>query len=294
MYVSVKIPGSCGELVQGQIEGINFHITCPVSIFSRVTAYFSNSNRKIKCSPKKKKAAKAAEKTLGYLDGKNVPIGLKFCSQIPVGKGMASSTADIAGSCFAVANLLRKNLTFSQIARIASEIEPTDGIIHKGIVCFDHIRGKLIEKLGYPPPMKILIVDPGGKIDTLVFNRRKDLSILRKVNEKLIKEAYFLVKKGIEEKDPELIGIGATISSVCNQVILYKPELTKIISLSKRYGALGVNVAHSGVVMGILLPPDFSRIDKLEEKIKRECGAHLKFYQAKIIEGGPRIENGYI
>lgn len=291
MYVTVKMPGSCGELVQGQIDGVNFHITCPVNIFSQVTAYFSTSTRKITCSPKKKKALRATEKILAYLNGKGTSIGLRFFSRIPVGKGMASSTADIAGSCFAVANLLGKNLTFSKIASIASEIEPTDGIIHKGIVCFDHIRGKLIENLGYPPPMKVLVIDPGGKIDTLVFNKRKDLRILHRVNRKIIEEAYFLVKEGMKKKDPELIGAGATISSICNQIILYKPELTRIISLSKKLGALGVNVAHSGSVIGILLPSDFSRFNQLEQRIKKECGSHLKFYRTAITGGGPRIED---
>jgi len=291
MPAVVRVPGSCGELVQGRIDGINFHVTCPVKMFSYLTVDFSTSSRKIDCPVTRKKAAKAVEKTLAFLNGKGIPIKLQVRSQIPVGRGMASSTADITGSCLAVAAFLGKRITPSQIARIASEIEPTDGIMYKGIVCFDHIRGTLIEKLGPPPPMKILIVDPGGKVDTLCFNRRRDLHILHRVNSKLIKEAYNLVKEGIRKKDFELVGVGATLSSLCNQIILYKPELGKIISLSRKMGALGVNVAHSGSVMGVLLPPDFSRIERLKERIKRECGNHLRFYFTEVTGEGVSEEN---
>lgn len=293
MSVTFRIPGSCGELVQGRVNGINFHITCPVKIFCRVTAYLSSFSQRINCPPAKPKAAKAAEKTLAFLNGKNIALGLRFYSQVPIAKGMASSTADIVGSCLAVATLLGKKLSPSEIARIACEIEPTDGIMYKGVVCFDHIRGTLIEELGDPPPMKILILDPGDKVNTLVFNRRRDLRILHGVNAKLIKEACSLVKEGIKKKSPELIGIGTTLSSLCNQIILYKPHLSKIISLSRKMGALGVNVAHSGTVMGILLPFDFSKINKLEEKIKRVCGSHLRFYHTMIWGGGPVEESNF-
>ncbi|MCD6574922.1 GHMP kinase [Candidatus Aerophobetes bacterium] len=292
MPVSVRVPGSCGELVQGKINGVNFHITCPVEIFSKVTVSLSDFSNpeKIRYPLTRRKAAKAVEKTLILLNGGIVPLKLCINSRIPVGKGMASSTADIVGTCLAVANFLGKSITPSQIARIASEIEPTDGTMYRGIVCFDHRRGILIEEIGNPPPMKVLVVDSGKKINTAVFNRRKDLDILCKVNEDLIKEAYLLVKEGIKKRIPELVGVGATISSLCNQVIIYKPELYKIISLSRKMGAFGVNVAHSGGVMGVLLPSDFYKFNQLEEKIKRECGSYLKFYRTVITEGGPRIE----
>ncbi|MBE0478760.1 GHMP kinase [Candidatus Aerophobetes bacterium] len=288
---SVKVPGSCGELVQGRIDGVSFHITCPVKIFSHIFAFSSNEGEKIDFPPGKVKAGAAVKKMLYFLNEETLSLSLRIYSKIPVGKGMASSTADIAGSCQAVANLFGKKIIPSEIARIAAEIEPTDGIMYKGVVCFDHIRGILIEELGYPPPMKILIIDRGGKVDTLSFNRRKDLHILHKVNEQLIKEAYTLVKEGIKRENPELVGVGATLSSLCNQIILYKPELYKIVCLSRKMGALGVNVAHSGTVMGILLPFDFSRIDKLEEKIKTVWGNHLKFYRTEIIAGVRGEEN---
>ena len=285
MSRSVKIPGSCGELVQGRMNGINFHATCPVKIFSQVSVSLIEGCGRMDFPPERVKSAKAVEKTLTLLNGKGRAIKLRINSQIPMSKGMASSTADITGSCQAVASLLGKRVTPSQIAHIAAEIEPTDGIMYEGVVCFDHTTGTLLENLGYPPPMKLLIVDPGGTVDTTAFNRRKDLDILRRANEEVVQEAYFLVKEGIKKRNTELIGMGATISSICNQTILYKPQLKMVISLSKKVGALGVCVAHSGTVMGILLPPDFSAMDTLEEHIKRACGYDLRFYRTETTKG---------
>jgi len=292
----VWVPGSCGELVQGRVDGVSFQVTCPVKIFSQISVYSSRPGRNSTFPPDKVKAAKAAKKTLALLEGQGVSFKLEIKSQIPVGKGMASSTADIVGSCLAMANLLGKRITPFQIAQIASEIEPTDGLMYNGVVCFDHIRGTLIEKLGFPPPMKILIVDPGGEVDTLGFNKRGDLYLLHKVNLDLVKEAYLLVKEGIRRKNPKLIGMGATVSSLCNQIILYKPELKMVISVSRKMGAFGVSVAHSGSVMGIFLPPDFSKIERLEERVKAVCGHghHLRFYQTETITGSFIKENGYL
>lgn len=293
MQKVAKVPGSCGELVQGRVNGISFHLTCPVKIFSRVSVCFSGGERRLIFPQEKVKAARAADRTLALLNGEDISLKLQICSQLPVGRGMASSTADIVGSCLAVANLLGKRITFSQMAQVASEIEPTDGIMYEGIVCFDHIKGTLIEKLGYPPPMKILIIDSDREVDTISFNKRRDLAILHRVNQDLIKEAYLLVKEGIKKRNPRLIGMGASISSLCNQIILYKPELSKVITLSREMGAFGVNIAHSGSVIGVLLPPGFSRINELEKSIKKVCGHHLRFYPTEIIPEDFGEENGH-
>ena len=50
MGLSVKIPGSCGELVQGMIDDIPFLVTCPISMYTKasITKYFSYLNRSLR------------------------------------------------------------------------------------------------------------------------------------------------------------------------------------------------------------------------------------------------------
>ena len=35
--VTVKVPGTCGELMQGIIAGVNLQISCPIDLYSTVT-----------------------------------------------------------------------------------------------------------------------------------------------------------------------------------------------------------------------------------------------------------------
>jgi len=56
-------------------------------------------------------------------------------------------------------------------------------------------------------------------------------------------------------------------------------------------GAVGVNVVHSGVVLGVLLPPNYSEIENLKKEIIKiyKDNKKLNFYETKLIGGGGRI-----
>ncbi len=287
MKIKVRIPGTCGELVQGKVNGKDWHITCPVEIFSSVSKELSGFFGQIEWPPDKVKMREAVRRTLELLGHTSTEVQVSVSSQIPVGKGMASSTADIVGGCLATAKTLGESITPRMIADIAISIEPTDGIMYQGIVCFDHLGGEIIQSLGDAPPIDILVVDPGGNIDTLRFNSRREVrAAIHRKNEDFIMEALNLVKEGIKKRDIQLVGKGATLSALSNQEILYKRELADIISISTSLGGIGVNVAHSGTVIGILLPPDFSEVELLKRRIKKRCGNHMLFYQTRLIGGG--------
>jgi len=223
------------------------------------------------------------KKILKFFHKENTKVSIQISSQIPMEKGMASSTADIIGVCSSIAALLEKEISAEEIAKIALSIEPTDGIMFKEIVCFDHLEGKISETIGKPPDMKILVIDPGTHINTLKFHKRDNLTELYLKIQNQSLEALKLVKRGIKEQNIELIGKGATISALANQRVLFKPYLNLVISISKGMGALGVNVAHSGTVIGVLLPPDFSQWKALEESLQRGLNRKLTFYETFLI-----------
>ncbi|MCL5959774.1 MAG: hypothetical protein M1358_10780 [Chloroflexi bacterium] len=70
-----------------------------------------------------------------------------------------------------------------------------------------------------------------------------------------IAEAVELVREGLRAGDVSLIGRGATISALANQTVLFKPHLEAVLRLAQKMGAAGVNVGHSGTVIGVLLDP---------------------------------------
>ena len=163
---------------------------------------------------------------------------------------MASSTADIVAACLATAQAVGRSLPPEEISQIAIGIEPSDGIMYPGVVCYNHRRGQLIESLGDLPPVDILAIDLGGWVDTLQFNQKPKNYSNEEIAE--IRRAYNLVKSGIREQDLDKIGLAATMSARVNQRLLPKPHLETLIEISIEYGAYGVCVAHSGTIAGLI------------------------------------------
>ncbi|MDR3349067.1 MAG: hypothetical protein LBO03_05620 [Acidaminococcales bacterium] len=278
-----KVPGSCGELAQGFIDGGDLLVTCPISWHSEVNISFAAD---VADETKDCKAYAAVRQFLQN-NGCGRPFALTVISKLPRGKGMASSSADIAAACAAAARALDLPVTPEEIKKIALAIEPTDGVFFPGIVAFDHIRGERLINLGAPPPIKLAIFDFGGEIDTIAFNKRNDLRALRLEKQEEFAQAYALVREGIADGNPVLVGKGATISALANQKILHKPYLEKMIVIGNNCGALGVNAAHSGAVAGVLF--DGARggeLGKCVRDILAACPGLKYLGSADLVGGG--------
>ncbi len=282
MKIKVKAPGSCGELVQGTVNGVNFLITCPVDWYSEVTV--TDDAAQAGVDPK---TAAAVTKTFEYLNISG-NVGLTVKSDLPVGKGMASSSADISAACQAAALAVAgRQLSCDEIADIALTIEPTDGIFYPGIIMFDHIEGKIRRSLGKPPEIYIAVFDVGGQVDTLAFNNREDLAVLNQAKESQVAAAVALVTKGLETSDARLIGQGSTLSALANQTILYKPCLEQVIHISQDFGAVGICAAHSGTVLGVMFnATNMTGHDACIKEIGCRCTEVVYLKTVQLITGG--------
>ena len=285
MKATVSCPGSCGELVQGTADGVNFLVTCPVNLYSRVCV--SLSPGKDQQQQPDSKTWEAVRRTLEYLGERAEVADVQVSSQLPVGKGMASSSADISAACMAAALAAGREIDTAVIGDIALSIEPTDGIFLPGITLFDHVHGHTRRCLGQPPALLAAIFDVGGEVNTVDFNQRSDLAALNRQKEPQVLEALQLVERGIRNADCSLIGAGATLSALANQSILRKPSLEQIIEVASSFGAVGVNAAHSGTVLGVLFDP--AAADEIEAcigKICREFPEIEYFRTTRIVSGG--------
>jgi L-threonine kinase len=276
--------------VQGTIEGRNILITCPIDNYSEVTVELDADETVAQYNEGRRKTWLAARKTLQHFQQEQRSLRIAVSSLIPIGKGMASSSADIGAACRAVATCLQKEISLPQIADIALSIEPTDAVFFPGIIMFDHRTGKICEYLGQPPVIEILVFDVGGEVDTVGFNARPDLVEKNRSKEHIITEAVALIKEGIKTGNLALIGQAATLSALANQTILPKKHLEEVINLAHRLGALGVNIAHSGTVVGILLDP-LSTVSRpsLISEISRRCRSWKYLQVARLIGGGMEI-----
>lgn len=289
MRIIVKAPGSCGELAQGTMNGKKFLITCPIDVYSEVTVKPHEGAASLNLG---NKVIAAIEKTCRYLKIPNT-FDILLQSELPIGKGMASSSADISAVCQGVALSAGKLLSPDEIADIALAIEPTDAVFYPGVMLFDHVNGQIRQYLGNAVPMYIAIFDVGGEIDTLDFNQRGDLDKLNHAKERQVQEALNLICEGLLKGDACLVGKGTTLSALANQKILFKPYLEEIMNIGLSWGAAGVNIAHSGTVVGVLFPAGkINHLFPCIEEVRRHCLGVDFLRVARFISGGLMKQEG--
>jgi uncharacterized protein involved in propanediol utilization len=247
--------GTFGELVQGVIGERPFLITLPIpSLWSHATFFPDPTISEIIALGSKVKAIKAGKLLLQWFGVKGGGF-LEIRSNIPIGKGMASSSADIVAAMRAIAQSYSLPLTKEIISAISAMVEPTDGVMYEEIVAFDYIHGELIESFGFLPPFTIVGIDIGGIVNTIEFNQvPKEYD--RYVQNQFLK-AYELVQKGFREKNLSFICMAATISARLNQKLLPKPVFSEFEKLAHVFEG-GIVAAHSGTMIGILIDHNIS------------------------------------
>ncbi|MBI2863593.1 MAG: GHMP kinase [Chloroflexi bacterium] len=279
-----SMPGTCGELVQGMLDGVPFHVSCPVDLYSHAEVRLG-PERPLTFSPAFAKAGEAVKRALETLGRSDLGGRLTLTSELPRSKGMASSTADIAAAVAATALALGTSLAPRQIADLALSIEPTDGSVFPDIVLFDHLSGRLLERLGPPPPIDIIALDFGGEVDTIAFNKVDRSHHLAALSSQAV-EALGMVRAGVALADPVLVGRGATLSARSNQDILYKPQLELVMALARQIGGAGVCVGHSGTVIGVLLDRRTADVGAAHRFLRQRLGRLERSFCSSLIGGG--------
>lgn len=283
-------PASCGEFVQGIIDNEECLCSYAIDMYSKV--YIEEKLRDINLGRYKSRLAieKVFEKfNLPKKDTKNISLNIN--SKIPVGKGMASSTADIGATIKATLSLINKELSSEEISKLAAEIEPTDSIFIDKNSIFNPLNGTVIKYLGNLTNAKVVILEPNKVLDTMKIRLRQDYNKLKIENKEIIKKSFALLEEGLKNDNLSLVGEACTLSSLANENIEKKEYLSEIIKISKKYGAYGVNIAHSGTVVGILIDKfmdDKKVIDALYES--NINSVYNKIYTLNIINGGIKGE----
>ena len=135
-----RAPGACGELVQGQLEnGNNFLISLTIDLWSKaiVKIIADSTSKEIHVSPRHKiKTQQALRIALNYLGYSQFMVDVQIISDIPEGKGLASSTADITAACLALGDALDLEISPAFISDIARQIE------HSRWFGYRHLRNR--------------------------------------------------------------------------------------------------------------------------------------------------------
>lgn len=252
--------GTFGELLQGALPGPGaadgegrFLVTLPVARWSTARCELCPPETGLLVSPPgKTKAAALAAALLAEL-GWPGDASLALRSSIPEGKGLASSSADLVATARAVMAVTGAQVAPARLGELLTAIEPTDGVLHDGIVAFDHRRGRLLRTLGHLPGLQIVAVDQGGAVDTLAFNRGAPGygAAERRHYARLLSKLCRAVHVG----DVVAVGAISTESAALNQSRMPNRNFAGLRRICQTVGGLGLVACHSGTMIGIVLDP---------------------------------------
>jgi len=247
--VTIRSPGSCGEFIQGIYGGEPCLVSCPIDMYASLTVREG--------PPRAFLPGKASLMYERIFEEYAIPRGEKhhidvaLRSDIPLEKGMASSTADIAAVALGLSAYFDLGMDDRRIAELCIAIEPTDNLMFPrlnlfkpcGWGCAHGLRGK-----------------PGGVHPHRGFRGADQhrglprpaggLRILRTSAASPGWSRHF--REGVAAGDLDWVGGACTESARLNQKILYKPHLETLIDLCQRNGGHGIVTGHSGTVIGVL------------------------------------------
>ncbi len=279
MSGSATCCGSFGELLQGMLpDGGHFLVTLPIDLHSRATFTVTPHTSELGVWPKDSwKALRGATELLRRY-GLPLRGQLRVESDIPRGKGLASSTADLVATCRAVARCYRLPLDSETLEGILRDIEPSDGVMHDGVVAYRHREVTLEGRLGAVPALTLVAVDEGGEIQTLAHNRRAFdyLQIERAEYAELLARLH----GAFERNDIETLGEIATRSAHLHQRVLPKRWFAPMHEIAREIQAAGVVVAHSGTYLAIMINAMDARHD---EQVRRATAAIIGMGQAPMV-----------
>jgi uncharacterized protein involved in propanediol utilization len=251
--------GHHGELIQGAFrtgdgEYVRALVTLPfLGHGTRATATADPGLGDVVVRPAgRTKAARAATLTLRYL---GLPPGCRLTleSTLPTGWGMGSSTADVVATIRAVADLGAAPIEDPVVARIAVAAEgASDSLMFPDqVTLFAHREGRVLRVLSRRlPPLVTVGFNPGGAegVDTLAHPPADytagELGTLGRLLKRL--------RAGLRSGDCREVGRVATASASLNQRFLPTLRFDELREVARACSAVGVQVAHSGTVAGLL------------------------------------------
>lgn len=251
---TARLPGSCGEWVQGALDGVPCLVSCAIDWYAETTVavHGAGSWTLPTGSPKA-----AAALRLACAARATSPAGgaLRLSNPLPRSRGYASSTADVAGAIYAVGEALGQPFTANEVARLAVQVEPSDSTLFPTPTLFAHRDASYHRPLPVLPPLAVVVLDPGGAVDTLVFNATDHSASLRKAAA-AHRAAFEQLEVGLACGDAAAVAQAATLSAATHQAILPNELVDAALASYADVGALGICRAHSGTLVGLVCRPE--------------------------------------
>jgi L-threonine kinase len=239
--VRVLTPATCGELLQGVDSEGPVLVSLPVELMGSVEVTLSREGA-ISVSPDLPRARAALDLVLdrtGWRGGVAVRLG----GEVPRSRGMGSSTVDVAGVLLGVCRAAGVELGNAELVGLMTRVEPSDSSPLRGLWAIDHVDGRRALALGDGPPgVWLAAVDSGVPVATADVHRACGAG--PRIPDGVI--------RSLDWDSPVAVGRLAGESALRNQERLPHAAFGAVRTVARRAGALGVFVAHSGSLCGVM------------------------------------------
>lgn len=195
-------------------------------------------------------------------------------SNIPKGKGLSSSSADVLGILCCLNQAYSCPFSIDQLYEIAARVEPTDPLLSKELVVFNQKTGITLfnwENL----PFGVYYFDcfPGIEIDTIAVTANRVIDEDHISSSQQILEGFRLA---VKNEDYKTFFKSISASAQLNQSFVPKDGLAELLEYANHTDA-GVFVAHSGTIMGLVVHPSkyFKMMADAQRFVSRNWNSEL-------------------
>ncbi len=265
--------GTFGELLQGALPEPDgeFLVTFPLARWSSAVFHHRPEAAGVTVRPAHKGKSRAvAEQVLAAL-GVRGGGTLEITAELPEGKGLASSSADLVATVRAVGAAWGVTFPPAEIERFLRDIEPADGVMYDEIVAFHHREVRLGRRLGTLPPLTVVAHDEGGQVDTVRHNRRP-----RTFDAATREEYAALLDRltgAVADGDLRAVGAVATRSAELNARLRPRGGFEELRAICREVDGLGLVLAHSGTMLGVLLESADPALAGKTAHVRAACAA---------------------
>lgn len=281
--VSGVCHGTLGELYQGPLRARGEPeiaiVSFPVDRHSWV--YFTpDAEAGPAVEPLGTKAAEAARLFLDHYGLTPPPGRWDTYSDLDVGVGMASSTADIMATLRCLFRVFSLPYDSDVVIGVLSAIERADSVFLEEYALYLSGRHQVVRRLGTGVGFHTAFVAEPGAVDTAAVTPQ----LLRHYRRCAAEYERCLTDllKGFATGDPAAVARAATLSATLSQDVLPKRTFEAVLARREEFGADGVFVAHTGSLVGLLYA------HRPDPSVKGELSAffHSLGHQCSFAQGG--------
>lgn len=253
--------GVLGELWQGPVDGSVAVVSLPVPGFSR--AVLSPSDKPEDCSvpltPLRYAAVQAFQER--YPDAR-LPHGVwSFDSDLAVGHGMASSTADIVAVLRCLASATGTALSDTGVVEILRTLERSDPVFRPRVCLYKTAKHELVEEFDSDITFHACYALGPAGVETRCIEEDVLLRAYRRYAG-AYSDSLKRIRQALRARDLSAIAEESTRSALLAQAYLPNPVVDELSRDFTNLGALGLARAHTGSIVSLLFGTPLSIADK--------------------------------